>query len=131
MADEQAAAANERGEVTVLLDGVEWHLRPSFTAISTIEQTLGRSLFELAEDARRQRLSISDMATITAACMNAYGAANPNDALVTSYTGAKAERIGEMIYEAGALSVWPRIMVVLLQAVTGGVDASGEVKPAT
>ena len=121
--------ANHRGEVTLPLDGQEYQLRPSREAIMNIERSLGRSLFELTDAARSHSLSIEEMAAITAEMMRAYARSHPDDPLLSSYQGAKPERLAELIFEAGPMMIQPRITVVLLSALTGGVDASGEAKP--
>jgi hypothetical protein len=122
---------DDRGEVTLRLDGQEYHLRPSWQAIRTCEKETGRSLFELTNIARANGLSLTEMAVITAEMMHAYGRSHPDDPLVTDHLGAKPDRLEELIFEAGALSIQPRLTILLLAALTGGVDAQGDWKAVT
>ncbi len=121
-----------RGQMTVPLDGQEYVLRPSLEAILAIErQTRPRTLYDLATEASQIRLPIEDLATIVAHFMRAHGKASPDDPLATDYQGAKPERLRDLIYEAGIPSITQRVYVVLLGAISGGYDASGEVKAPT
>ena len=108
----------ERGEVGIVLEGEEYVMRPSFTACSTIEKQAGRSLMQLAQDADRHDISIDDMAIVATACIQAWGVANN----VTSVAGVQKLRIAELIFEAGTMSITPRIALVLAAAVTGGTN---------
>ena len=123
------AEIDTRGHITLPVDGTEYVLRPSFEAIVSIERQLGRSLFDLAGDSTQGRLSFEDMGVIASEMMRAYGKSNPEDPLASSYRGAKAERLSELIYEAGGPRICARITVLLMGALTGGYTASGEVKP--
>ncbi len=122
--------ANERGEVTLKLEGVEYHLRPSREAISAIERQL-RPLTALHADAQRYELTLEEMAIIAAEMMRAYGKSHPDDPLVTDYRGAKPERLADLIFEVGAPRICVRLLVVLTAALTGGVTAAGELKAQT
>lgn len=134
MAPEQdsatAAGPNERGEVTLPLEGQEYHLRPSRQAISAIEAATGRSLFELADAARQQGLTLRESGIVAAEMMRAYGRTHPDDPNALGHQGAKAEVLEDMIHEAGIVRIQPRLAVVLFAALTGGVDKLGETKPA-
>lgn len=128
MAKPKETIANERGEITLPLDGQNYCLRPSYVAIKKAQADTGQSLAELTAAANGQRLSIEDMAIITQEMMKAWGMANPDDPLSGSHTGASRARLEELIYEAGALKIQPRLAVVLIAALTGQVNASGEMK---
>ncbi len=123
------AEADDRGEVTITLEGVEYHLRPSHQAIKAIEAEL-RPLVELANAARSSSLTIEEAGFITAEMMKAYGRSHPDDPNVSSYTGANATRLEELIFEEGLAKVQIRLAVLLLAAMTGGVTALGELKTA-
>ena len=122
------AEVNFQGEITVPLEGVEYVLRPSYSAIMAIERQTGRSLFDLAGEATSGRMSIADMGVICAEMMHAFGRQNPDDSNITTYRGAKPEKIAELIYEAGGPRVSARIAVLLMGALTGGYTASGKMK---
>lgn len=125
------AKANVRGEVTLSLDGHDYHLRPSYEAIAAIETQTGRTLFELADAARHQGLTLRECGIIGTEMMRAYARTHATEAdPLTGYAGARPERVSELVFEAGAALIQPRLALVLLAAVTGGVDAQGEAKPA-
>jgi hypothetical protein len=130
MADDKAepSIANERGEIFLPLDGQRYWLRPSHAAIEAAEKDTGKSLAELTNLAHRQSLSIAEQAVVAQEMMKAWGRANPEDEMASSHSGANRKRVAELIYEAGAISIQPRLAVLLTLALTGGVDASGEMK---
>ncbi|HYD37906.1 MAG TPA: hypothetical protein VEA60_09855, partial [Allosphingosinicella sp.] len=111
--------------------GQEYHLRPSHEAIEAIEAATGRSAYELAGAARAMALPLRHCAIVAAEMMKAYARTHPDDPLHTDHAGANPRRVAEMIHEAGSMKIQPRLAVVLIAAVTGGVDAAGEMKPAT
>lgn len=111
-------ANNLRGELTITLEGVEYPLRPSFTAIVAIEDKSGKSLQELAIAADGGGLSLQQMAVIVVEAMSAYGRANGRNDLV----GWKYERVAELLFDAGLMIVQPRIALLLAMALTGGHD---------
>jgi hypothetical protein len=47
------AANEERGEVSLSLEGIDYVMRPSFTAIQAIERKVGRSMKVLTMEAQR------------------------------------------------------------------------------
>lgn len=130
-AKNETIEVDTRGQVTAPLGGVEYVLRPSYEAIMAAERETGLSLFDLAGQASNGRMSLEHMGIVTAAMMRAYGKANPEDPLKTSYIGAKAEKVAELIYEAGGPRIMGRLTVLLVGALTGGYTASGEAKAAT
>jgi hypothetical protein len=71
------------------------------------------------------------MGVIVAETMHAYGKAYPEDELVSTYKGVTAERIADLIYEAGPAFVMARLTPMLVGAMVGGYTASGEVKAVT
>ena len=126
---------NTRGEVTVHLDGCDFGIRPSFEAIEAVEKKLGKGLGLVFFEAANGRTTLSELAVIVCEFINAWGraqqAAGVDDAVTRGAAGANADRVKRLIYEAGFDNVIGRVQVVLLGAVTGGVTASGEWKPAT
>ncbi|MCH4894008.1 hypothetical protein GO308_12870 [Sphingomonas sp. SFZ2018-12] len=117
--------ANEiRGEVEVTLDGQSFVLRPSWEAILAIEKQTGRSVAQLAFAAEAHELTIETLAIIVTECIRAWGKSIER----ISVQGVQPDRIGELIFSEGLLKVIPRVAIVLLRAVTGGVLPSGEPK---
>lgn len=119
---------DDRGEITLPLDGHEYHLRPSFEAIKACEKKLNMSHAMLAGRAQTNMLSISDQAIIAAEFMHAYARTHKDDPLHTDHAGAQPARLEELIFEAGGMRVQPRLAVLLIGALAGGVDKSGEWK---
>jgi hypothetical protein len=122
-----AASANpQRGEHTLTLARTTYVLRPSFEACRAIEEALGASLIELAREANKMALSLDQLGTICAELIRA--GARPGDAMTRAVA---VERIAELIFEEGQSGVLPVVTLVLLDAITGGRTASGEVKAVT
>ena len=124
----EVVAVDTQGQISIPLDA-DYVLRPSFTAIRNAEQETGLTLFELASQAANACMSITNLGIVVAAMMRAYGQANPEDPLRSSYVGAKAETLAPMIFEAGVPRIMGRVAIILAQAITGGYTASGELKP--
>lgn len=120
---------DERGQMWLPLGGEEYCVRPDYHAIAAIEAKLG-PLTDLAASAGQDRLTVAEMAVIVAEMMRAYSRANPDQPSVSTYAGADPERLAELIYDAGVPRICARLLPVLMGAVTGGYDASGELKPA-
>jgi hypothetical protein len=124
---EDEPQVDTRGQITVPLGDADYLLRPSREALSAIEKKLGRSLLVIAGQAVNGSLSVEDMAIICVEMMKAQGKADPKSG--PSYSGAKVEKIADLIFEQGTPSITARLVVLLMGAVTGGYTASGEVKP--
>jgi hypothetical protein len=125
-----AGFANEdRGELAVILDGTTMVLRPTFEALSEIEQTLDRGLVDLARDALGAKLKLADTAQIVTVCVRAWGKETENKGAA----GANAQRIARLIVDSdgGLYTVLQTIAKMLSIAVTGGYNSSGELKPST
>ena len=118
---------NTRGEISILLEGVEYVLRPSYDAIVGFEAATGKSLIELARDAGD--LSVSDAAAVATECIRAWGKAIGNNAAA----GVNARRVAELMIEAdgGVALVLARLRVLLFGAATGGYTGAGEPKVPT
>lgn len=120
-------ANEERGEVTISLEGVDYGMRPSFEAIERIERTLGRSLTDLARAANAGGLTLRETAEIVTACIAAYGKSEDQPQLAAF----KPERVAGLLFVEGVSKAFPRVAILLFAALTGGVDASGKLKPVT
>lgn len=116
------------GEVALELDGQHFVLRPSYAAILACETKTGRSLRELAEAAYESRLTIADAATIATEMIQAWGRSNADTPLASTARQVAHARVAELIFETGMLTVVPRIAIVLMNALMGGVTSSGEAK---
>jgi len=125
-----AGFANEdRGELAVILDGTTMVLRPTFEALSEIEQTLDRGLVDLARDALGAKLKLADTAQIVTVCVRAWGKETENKGAA----GANPQRIARLIVDSdgGLYTVLQTVEKVLSVAVTGGYNSAGELKPST
>ncbi|MGE3304282.1 MAG: hypothetical protein AB7M12_14350 [Hyphomonadaceae bacterium] len=117
--------ANEvRGEVDLTLDGTQFVLRPSHTAMIAIEKATGKSCLALAGLAHDGEITLGDATIITTEMIKAWGVSR-NDPVASN---VDAQRIGELIHEFGLMKVVMRIALVLTNAVTGGVKADGTPK---
>jgi len=122
--------ANEtRGEISLTLDGQEQTLRPSYAAIDAFESETGKGLMALFNEAQTGVMPVKTAAIIVTHCMRAQAAAK-GDQLGER---VQVKRIAELIVEAdgGVMLVLIRLQQLLLNAVSGGYTASGEVKAAT
>lgn len=126
-----------RGEVDLVLDGQRFVLRPSYTAVKAMERKSGKPLFELAQLAELGMLTQEVQAIVVTELVRAWGrgivldeyATAEDRASATAAKGANADSMGELLYGVGAMSVQPRVAVVLGMALTGGCLPSGEAKP--
>jgi hypothetical protein len=125
--DEGARPANgKRGEITLLLEGEEYVLRPTWEAIEAFEGLTDKGLFELARDAIAGKLRVSQAAQIATECIRAWGRATGSAAA----QGVNVRRVGELLMESegGFVAVQRTLAVMLGLAVTGEYTSSGEVK---
>ncbi|WP_010218937.1 GTA-gp10 family protein [Sphingomonas sp. PAMC 26621] len=127
--DTAAFANADRGELSLILDGATMVLRPTFEALTEIEQTLDRGLVDLARDALAAKLKLAETAQIVTACVRAWG----KEAGDKGASGANATRIARLIVdsEGGLHNALRTVGALLSLAVTGGYTASGELKPST
>lgn len=122
------ATANEtRGEIGLLLDGVEYVLRPSRTAIVEIEKATGLGLVALANLAGTADMTLETAAKVVTPLIRA-GAREDDQ----GGRHANVDRIGELIFESegGLFTTLARVHVLLMLAATGGYTAEGEAKAA-
>lgn len=110
-----------RGEHEIVLDGVTYRLRPSHTALKLIEQQTGHALLALLELGNAGELTLEVMGIIASALIRA-GAEDEATRHVS------AERIEELIMEAGIPHAAATLIVCLHDAATGGRTATGEAK---
>lgn len=115
----------DRGEHDLVLAGKSYRLRPSITAIRAIERELDKSTLALIRLGRVGELTLDQLGVATAELIRA-GAA-PDDEMAQS---VDAERISELIFETGLPDCQTRVTLCLLDAATGGREASGEAKAA-
>lgn len=112
----------------LLLEGVEYGLRPSWEAVQAIENKLGRGLVELGRDATMGRLTTGDAAVVIGELIRAWGRATEQKQVAAF----KDTRIGELLFEAGPgfgyVGVMRAVGGVLSLAATGGYTAQGEMK---
>lgn len=118
-----SGANANRGEHSLTLGRKTYVLRPSYAAIVTIEDQLGRSAVELLRACNGMALAYEDMGVIAAELIRA--GADPKDEHTRNVS---AERIGELIFEEGTAGVYVALTVALASAVSGGRTASGEAK---
>lgn len=98
-----------RGEVAIALGGRERVLRPSFTALVALEESLG-PLLGLAQRTAEGRLALGDLATAIHHCLRVEPGETP----------PSVPEIGEMLLAEGmlgALAAWR----TLLERTLGGI----------
>ena len=124
--------ANTRGEVTITLDGAEYVMRPTYEAIQAIEEKTGMGLLGLLNLIGNGEMSQKKLAVIVTELIKAWGKAGGEsaDPIRRGAAGSNADKIAHLIYEAGVSTAMGRVSVVLVGALSGGVTASGEWKPA-
>lgn len=117
-----------RGEVSLILDGTEYVLRPSYEAISAFESDTGHGLLALTSQAEEATMTLDTMAAIVTRCIQAQGRAIGDQMM----QGVKATKIAALIMESetGLLGTIIRLRLLLVMAATGGFTASGEPKAA-
>lgn len=122
--------ANEtRGETSISLESIDYVMRPSYEAIDEFEQETGKAVKELFDLAASDRMMLRDLAAVIGACVRAKGRQD-EDRTVSSFND---DRIREIIPgETGGVILATRaVALMLLMAVTGGVDSQGNVKAPT
>jgi len=125
--DTGAFANEDRGELSLILDGATMVLRPTFEALTEIEQTLDRGLVDLARDALAAKLKLAETAQIVTACVRASGKETGDKGAA----GANAARIARLIVDSdgGLHNALKTVGGLLSLAVTGGYTSAGELKP--
>jgi len=118
-----------RGEQTVMLEGVEYVMRPSFAAIEAIETKTGKALAELMILATAAKLKGVEIAVIVTECVKAD--------LRQRGRGAEADmwqerRVAELLMDAegGLFKMITDLVGFLKAAATGEYTSKGELKAA-
>lgn len=119
----------KRGEVSLMLEGEEYVMRPSHEAIEQVEEETGRTILQLAQAASEYGLSLKHASIAACRFIQAWGRKVEN----RGASGANPKRIGEMILESdgGLMVALLALTQVLIAAATGGYTASGEVSDRT
>ena len=120
---EQPAANPVRGEHELELGGVRYRLRPSHAALQAIEQRTEQAILSLIARGNAGAMLLRDMGVVGAELIRA----GATDELTKRID---AGRIEELIFEEGLPKVMPALVMCLLDAATGGCDASGNAKAA-
>jgi len=89
-------ASEERGEVSLVLDGATMALRPSYEAIFAFEASTDKGLLELARAALEGKMRLADLSQVVTECIRAWGRATQQPSIAAS----NAVRIGQLIVEA-------------------------------
>ena len=119
-----AAAPNPaRGEHSITLGGVTYILRPTASASFAIEEALGLSLMEVFSACNSMALSYQQIGVILMHYIRA--GAEESDTLTRM---VDAGRLAELVYEAGSAPAFATLTMLLVDAIGGGRNASGEVK---
>lgn len=119
-------ANEERGEISLVLDGGTFVLRPTYEAIMAFEEATRKGLLQLARDAVNGELRTAEVAHIVTECIRAWGRATGQK----SAQGVNALRITELVQESelGLRGAMDTLAALLSLAATGRYTAQGEVK---
>ncbi|GAA4641926.1 hypothetical protein GCM10023115_02580 [Pontixanthobacter gangjinensis] len=99
------AANPHRGEASILVNGSQYLLRPSFTALVAAEEELG-SLFALVERAGEGRLKLSEMSALFWHCLE-------------QQNSISRDQIGEAVLESGLAKCAAPLRAILIQILQG------------
>jgi hypothetical protein len=102
------AVNQHRGEVSVTLRGKTYTMRPTFQALAEMERQTGIGTIDLANRFIQKRYGIFEMAAVITAGLK--GAGEP----------AVIEKVGNMVFEAGAVNLAAPCIEFLTNALTGG-----------
>lgn len=107
------------GEVGIKLGKHEMPMRPSFEAVSAIEQKTGRSVMSLSREAVSElSLPLDLMATIVTFGIQAAGRYREEKSLMA----VNREKIKKLIFETGLSECQEPIRQFLWMALTGGAE---------
>jgi hypothetical protein len=122
---------NASGEITITLDA-EYVLRPSYAAISAIEEAIGESIIVLANRAANGALKLKDSAIIATEMLKAWGREAGEGSTADQRAAASfgSEGVAKLIYQQGLPGINARLAIVLIAAATGGYTAAGKAKAA-
>lgn len=105
-----------RGEVSVQMEGEDYVLRPTYDAITAVEEQTGRSIQQLALAADEGSLPLRHAAIVVTEFVKAWGRENDKP----YFAQFTVRRIAELLFAEGLLKVNPRVALALWQALTGG-----------
>lgn len=123
-APEQPVANPSRGEHELELAGVVYRLRPSRAALREIEAQAKTAFLDLARLGSVGQLTLAQLGIIAAGLIRA----GAEDAATRHVS---PDRLEDLIFEEGVSGVTARVTLCLVDAGTGGRDASGNAKAAT
>lgn len=122
----EAVEPDLMGHVPVSLEGVEYVMRPSWEAIMSIEKQTGKTLLELSANGSTC-LSLSDLSVCVCEMMHAQGkVCASDDPLATTYRHCTTANIAKLIMKESIYNVNFRVSIVLMGAITGAYDETGE-----
>ena len=98
-------ANSSRGEHSVVIEGTEFVLRPSFEALMAAEEELG-SLFAMVERASRGELSIREMSSLVWHCL-------PTD------SRPAREQVGQALLGMGLIAATGPVRAIFNQVLKG------------
>lgn len=115
-----------RGEVSVVLDGREYTLRPSWAAYVAIEAALApKTILQLIADYQTRGLSATETAVIITEGIRAWALEN-DDKMMARY---QVHKVGEMIFDSGGVdAVIPACLEFMLN-LNGGSKKKAVKKP--
>ena len=86
-------ASEQRGEMSLILDGMEMVMRPTFEAIEAFELKTGKGLLQLARESLAASLTVGECAQIATECIRAWGREVDDE----NASGANAKKIAALI----------------------------------
>lgn len=101
-------ANKARGEIGVRLNGVDYTLRPSFSALCELEDRAGLTFLELAQRIAEQKISVKLVPSIIYA------------GIIGAGQEADFDEIADACIDEGFLNLMPACMAFMENAVKGG-----------
>lgn len=111
-------ANKQRGEVTIVLSGREYTLRPTFDALCQIEDMLHKTILEVVSDLQDQKISVRALAVIAHAGIRA----------VEGDKAPTISQLGEAIVSEGLMRAMTGVnnheglLTFLLNGILGGEE---------
>lgn len=103
-----------------MLDGKSYPMLPTLAATQAIESQLGPILALTARLAdRTRRLSVAEIALVVTETIRAAGKDRDDKML----QGVQAERIADLIFDEGIVSVIDSVQILLINMISGGGKA--------
>lgn len=104
--------ANARGTVHLVIGGKKRGFKASFENIVAIEQTTGKAIFRLAQDAAMMEMSLAEITQILHSSM--MGTNVPD-----------IEKFGPQVFKLGIVNVMPTVVEILTSAISTGEEEAG------